>query len=511
MQKDIILEMQNITKEFGVVKALSNVNFQVERNTIHALCGENGAGKSTLMKVLSGVYPHSEYSGNIYYDSQTCQFQGVRDSEALGIVIIHQELALIPNMTIVDNIFLGNEIGSGGVVDYYQSISEARRLLSTVGLNIDPLTMISELSVGQQQLVEIAKAVSKKAKLLILDEPTAALNETESANLLDLIKRFKQEGVTSIIISHKLNEIMSTADHISVLRDGCVVDDIEDVNPNVEARMIKSMVGRDLAHAYPEKDAIIEDVIFEVKNWNVYHELDKTRQIIRDVSLNLRAGEIVGIAGLMGSGRTELALSLFGKMYGSNISGEIILNGKKVVFNSVKDAIDSGLAYVTEDRKEAGLILNDTVNKNISLSSLDEICHYGVVDQHEEVSAAEKYRTMLNIKTPSVHQQVGNLSGGNQQKVVLSKWLMTNPDVLILDEPTRGIDVGAKFEIYKLMNEIARVGKGVIMISSDLPELIGMSDRVYALCEGRITGEIPRDQLTEETVMQHMLGVKERG
>ena len=511
MENKIILEMKNITKDFSGVKALNDVSLTIKDNEIHALVGENGAGKSTLMKVLSGVYSNDEYEGDIYYADKLCEFKNVRESEDLGIVIIHQELALVPYMTILDNIFLGNEQGKGFVVNQYDSMTRAKELLKMVGLEIDPLTLVQDISVGQQQLVEIAKAFSKNVNLLILDEPTAALNETESSNLLKLIKQFKKEGITSIIISHKLEEIIEISDTITIIRDGQVVDKIEEVNPDVESRIVRSMVGRAISNRFPDKEAEIGEVIFEVNNWNVFHPIDNKRQMLKDVSLDLKAGEIVGIAGLMGSGRTELALSIFGGMYGSNISGQITINGENVDIKSVKDAIEKGLAYVTEDRKGSGLIQIDSVNKNISLSSLDSISKYGIINDHEEVIESEKYRQRLNIRTPSVHQIVENLSGGNQQKVVISKWLMSQPDILILDEPTRGIDVGAKYEIYKLMDEIAKLGKGVIMISSDLPELIGMSDRIYTLCEGEITGIIPREEANEENVMKYMLGLNEKG
>ena len=511
MENKIILEMKNITKDFSGVKALNDVSLTIKDNEIHALVGENGAGKSTLMKVLSGVYSNDEYEGDIYYADKLCEFKNVRESEDLGIVIIHQELALVPYMTILDNIFLGNEQGKGFVVNQYDSMTRAKELLKMVGLEIDPLTLVQDISVGQQQLVEIAKAFSKNVNLLILDEPTAALNETESSNLLKLIKQFKKEGITSIIISHKLEEIIEVSDTITIIRDGQVVDKIEEVNPDVESRIVRSMVGRAISNRFPDKEAEIGEVIFEVNNWNVFHPIDNKRQMLKDVSLDLKAGEIVGIAGLMGSGRTELALSIFGGMYGSNISGQITINGENVDIKSVKDAIEKGLAYVTEDRKGSGLIQIDSVNKNISLSSLDSISKYGIINDHEEVIESEKYRQRLNIRTPSVHQIVENLSGGNQQKVVISKWLMSQPDILILDEPTRGIDVGAKYEIYKLMDEIAKLGKGVIMISSDLPELIGMSDRIYTLCEGEITGVIPREEANEENVMKYMLGLNEKG
>ncbi len=506
-----ILEMKNITKDFSGVKALDNVSFSVEANEIHALCGENGAGKSTLMKVLSGVYADNEFTGDIYYENNKCEFKTIRDSEDLGIVIIHQELALVPDMSIVDNIFLGNEIGAGVVVNQYSAIVEAKRLLKLVGLEIDPLTTVNKLSVGQQQLVEIAKAFSKNVKLLILDEPTSALNETESENLLKLILRFKSEGITSIMISHKLNEVMAISDRITVIRDGKVADNIDKIEEDTEMRMVRSMVGRDLSNRYPDKTAEIKDVIFEVNNWTVKHPNDNNKTVIDDVSFNVRAGEVVGIAGIMGSGRTELALSIFGRMYGNQSSGEVKLYDNIIDTSTVTKAIENGLAYVTEDRKEQGLILIDTVNKNISLTSLDRVANRGVINPNEEIKQSESYRELLNIRSHSIHHKVDSLSGVNQQKVVLSKWLMSEPEVLILDEPTRGIDVGAKYEIYKIIDDIAATGKGVILISSDLPELLGMADRVYALHEGSIGGVVDREHATEETIMKHMLGISAEG
>ncbi len=501
MENKIILEMKNITKDFSGVKALNDVSLTIKDNEIHALVGENGAGKSTLMKVLSGVYSNDEYEGDIYYADKLCEFKNVRESEDLGIVIIHQELALVPYMTILDNIFLGNEQGKGFVVNQYDSMTRAKELLEMVGLEIDPLTLVQDISVGQQQLVEIAKAFSKNVNLLILDEPTAALNETESSNLLKLIKQFKKEGITSIIISHKLEEIIEISDTITIIRDGQVVDKIEEVNPDVESRIVRSMVGREISNRFPDKEAEIGEVIFEVNNWNVFHPIDNKRQMLKDVSLDLKAGEIVGIAGLMGSGRTELALSIFGGMYGSNISGQITINEEKVDIESVKDAIDKGLAYVTEDRKGSGLIQIDSVNKNISLSSLDSISKYGIINDHEEVIESEKYRERLNIRTPSVHQIVENLSGGNQQKVVISKWLMSQPDILILDEPTRGIDVGAKYEIYELIISLAERGKSVIMVSSEMEELLGICDRIMVMSNGKVAGIEDADKLDQEKIM----------
>jgi putative multiple sugar transport system ATP-binding protein len=510
MTTGIILEMKNITKTFPGVKALENVNLQVKEGEIHALMGENGAGKSTLMKVLSGVYPHGSYSGDILYKGQVCEFKDITQSEQLGIVIIHQELALIPQLSISENIFLGNEQSRRGIINWNDTIIKTRELLQTVGLSESPNTLISMLGVGKQQLVEIAKALSKKVKLLILDEPTAALNEEDSENLLNLLLEFKKQGISSIMISHKLNEITKVADSITILRDGKTIETLDMLKDNItEDRIIKGMVGRDLTQRYPVREPKIGGTIFEVKNWNVYHPTQQERKIIDDVNLRISKGEIVGIAGLMGAGRTELAMSIFGKSYGKRISGETILHGKKVQLNTINQAIDHGIAYVTEDRKHYGLILIDDIKRNITLTSLNKISRRTVVNDNQEIVEAESFRTKLNIKTPSILQKTGNLSGGNQQKVVLSKWIFSEPEVLMLDEPTRGIDVGAKYEIYTIINQLAMEGKGVLIISSELPELLGMCDRIYVMSEGRLTGEVSREDASQETLMKYM--TKSRG
>ncbi|WP_027094116.1 multiple monosaccharide ABC transporter ATP-binding protein [Cohnella thermotolerans] len=508
---DYILEMRGITKTFPGVKALENVNLKVKEGEVHALCGENGAGKSTLMKVLSGVYPYGSYEGDILFKGQVCQFKDIKSSEALGIVIIHQELALIPYLSIAENIFLGNEQQSAkGVVDWNETNVKAKEMLAKVGLQESPATLIHNLGVGKQQLVEIAKALSKRVKLLILDEPTAALNEEDSENLLNLILTFKRQGIASIIISHKLNEIAKVADSITILRDGKTIETLDMKADEVtEDRIIKGMVGRDLTHRYPERVPKIGETIFEVRNWNVYHPQHLERKVIDNVHLHIRKGEIVGIAGLMGSGRTELAMSIFGRSYGRNISGQIFKDGKEVQLRTISQAIDNGIAYVTEDRKNYGLILIDDIKRNISMASLGKISRRSVVNENEEIVVAESFRKKMNIKTPSVRQLTGNLSGGNQQKVVLSKWIFSGPDVLILDEPTRGIDVGAKYEIYTIINQLAAEGKGILIISSELPEILGMSDRIYIMSEGRITGEVNREEASQETLMKYM--TKSRG
>ena len=508
----ILLEMKIITKTFPGVKALDNVNLQVEEGEIHALVGENGAGKSTLMNVLSGIYPYGTYEGDIVYDGEVCQFNEIKDSERKGIVIIHQELALIPYMTIGENMFLGNERGKKYKIAWNETYNRAAEYLKTVGLKESPRVLIKDIGVGKQQLVEIAKALAKNAKLLILDEPTASLNEDDSKALLELLLKFKKEGMTSIIISHKLNEVSYVADKITVIRDGATIETLDKkVDDFSEGRIIKGMVGRELADRFPKRQSSIGDVMMEIKDWTVYHPLYTERKVVDNVSINVRKGEVVGISGLMGAGRTELAMSLFGKSYGENISGKLILNGKEVQLNSVQDAIKHKLAYVTEDRKGNGLILSNPIRVNTTLANLDEISKHGVIDKDKEYSIAIEYKDKLKTKCPSVEQNVGNLSGGNQQKVLLAKWMFANPDVLILDEPTRGIDVGAKYEIYCIINQLVAEGKSVIMISSELPEILGMCDRIYVMNEGRIVGELDGSEATQVSIMSRILKSDSKG
>jgi putative multiple sugar transport system ATP-binding protein len=494
--------MRSITKEFPGVKALNNVTFSVTKGEIHCLVGENGAGKSTLMKVLSGVYPHGTYTGDIVFEGQVQTFRAIRDSEHTGIAIIYQELALIPELTVYENIFLGNEIRNGPLVNWNETIKRAGEMLERVRLKVNPAAKIKDLGVGKQQLVEIAKALSRDVKLLILDEPTAALNEDDSANLLDLLRGLRDHGVTCILISHKLKEVISIADRVTVLRDGHTICTLDAHQGEVsEGVLIKHMVGREIDNIYPKRaNNAPGDVILEIKGWNAY---DPTlgRKILRDVSLNVRHGEIVGIAGLMGSGRTELAMSIFGNPLGYQIQGELRLKGTPRSFRQPEDAIKAGIAYVTEDRKGNGLILIQDVKTNITLANLKSISKRNVIDSRAEITIANEYRTSLNIKTPNVAQRVSNLSGGNQQKVCLGKWLFVKPDLLILDEPTRGIDVGAKYEIYTLMNRLVEQGMSIIMISSELPEILGMSDRIYIVSSGRIAGELPIADATPEKIM----------
>ena len=504
---NILLEMKNITKEFPGVKALDNVNLKVEQGEIHALVGENGAGKSTLMNVLSGIYPFGSYTGDIVYNGEVCQFQKIKDSEEKGIVIIHQELALIPYMSIGENMFLGNEQGRKSAIDWDKTYAEADKFLKMVGLTESSRTLIKDIGVGKQQLVEIAKALAKHAKLLILDEPTSSLNETDSKALLDLLLKFKQEGMTSIIISHKLNEVSYVADHITVIRDGSTIETLDKTVDDIsEDRIIKGMVGREMTDRFPKRENVkIGDIAMEVKDWTVYHPQFAERKVVDGVSMNVRKGEVVGIAGLMGAGRTELAMSIFGKAYGTNISGQLILNGKEVKLKNIKDAIKHKIAYVTEDRKGNGLVLTNPIKINTTLANLSEICSKHVIDQDKEYQVAEEYRDKLKTKCPTVEQNVGNLSGGNQQKVLLAKWMFADPDVLILDEPTRGIDVGAKYEIYCIINDLVAAGKSVIMISSELPEVLGMSDRIYVMNEGKMVGEMAGAEASQESIMSCIL------
>ena len=495
--------MKNITKEFPGVKALNNVSFRVARGEIHCLVGENGAGKSTLMKVLSGVYPHGTYSGDILFEGQVQQFRGIRDTEQTGIAIIYQELALVPEMTVYENICLGNEIRKGALIDWNETIKRAGEMLKKVRLSVNPEAKVKDLGVGKQQLVEIAKALSREVKLLILDEPTAALNEDDSANLLDLLRGLRDQGVTCILISHKLKEVIEIADSVTVLRDGQTIRTLDTRKAEVsENALIKHMVGREIDNIYPPRAPKPPgEVVLEVKDWSAYAPT-LGRTVLREVGFNVRRGEIVGFAGLMGSGRTELALSIFGNSPHYQLKGDLFMKGQKCTFPQPEDAIRAGIAYVTEDRKGNGLILIQDVKQNITLANLRQIAQNGVLDNNAEIKIANQYRTSLNIKTPSVEQRVSNLSGGNQQKVCLGKWLFVKPEVLILDEPTRGIDVGAKYEIYTLMNQLVDQGMSIIMISSELPEVLGMSDRVYIVSSGRITGELPIAEATPEKIMR---------
>ncbi|WP_440105944.1 multiple monosaccharide ABC transporter ATP-binding protein [Streptosporangium sp. H16] len=507
---DDILRMRGITKTFPGVKALQDVNLVVRRGEIHAICGENGAGKSTLMKVLSGVYPHGSYDGEILFDGEPCRFSDIRDSEKRGIVIIHQELALSPYLSIAENIFLGNERTSRGLIDWNRTNAEAAELLERVGLRENPVTASMDIGVGKQQLVEIAKALSKKVRLLILDEPTASLNDEDSAHLLDLLRGLREEGITSVIISHKLNEIRAIADSTTILRDGRTIETLDMRNDQVsEDRIISGMVGRDLENRYPPHESKIGEEALRIEDWTVHSPSQHGRVVVSGANLTLRRGEIVGLAGLMGAGRTELAMSVFGRSYGVGISGRVYKDGREIQLRTVGEAIGHGLAYATEDRKRYGLNLIEDIKRNVSAAALGKLAKRGWVDDNKEYQVADGFRESMNIKAPSVLSVTGKLSGGNQQKVVLSKWIFTDADVLILDEPTRGIDVGAKYEIYSIINQLADQGKAILVISSELPELLGVCDRIYAMSAGRITGEVPRAEATPERLMQFMTKEKE--
>ena len=504
-----LLEMRSITKTFPGVKALDNVNLSVDEGEIHALVGENGAGKSTLMKVLSGIHPYGSYDGDIMYDGKECRFQGIRDSESLGIVIIHQELALVPYLTIAENMFLGNEQRKvKGIIDWDATYANAEKYMRIVGLEDSPRELIKNIGTGKQQLVEIAKALAKNVRLLILDEPTSSLTEADSRKLLDLLLEFKKtRGITSIIISHKLNEVSYVSDKITVIRDGKTIETLDKAKDDIsEERIIRGMVGREMTNRFPKRTNVtIGEKSLEIKHWTVHHPLYPERKVVDDVSLYLRKGEVVGIAGLIGAGRTELCQSVFGKAYGTQISGELYKDGKELHLNSVAEAVHNGLAYVTEDRKGDGLVLSNSILRNITLSRLGFVSSHGVLNADLEHEKAEEYRQKLSIKTPSVEQLVNNLSGGNQQKVLVAKWMYAQPEIMMLDEPTRGIDVGAKYEIYCIINDMAAEGKSVLMVSSELPELLGMCDRIYVMCESKLVGELPAAEASQEIIMQMIM------
>jgi len=506
----ILLEMQSILKEFPGVRALDNVTFKVREGEVHALVGENGAGKSTLMNVLSGWYGYGTYEGRIIFDGAECRFRSLEDSEKVGIVIIHQELGLVPYLSIAENMFLGNEtarrIGPLKVIDWNECHDRANEMLKRVGLNENPETLVKDIGVGKQQMVEIAKAMAKNVRLLILDEPTASLNDRDSQHLLDLIRGMKEKGVTCIIISHKLNEVEQIADAITILRDGATIETLyKGVDEFTQARIIKGMVGREMTDRYPKRVPKIGGTCFEVRDWTVYHPQFEGKKVIDSASFNVRRGEIVGFAGLMGAGRTELVMSVFGRAYGKNISGTILKDGAEIQVRNISDAIRQGIMYLTEDRKGAGLNAIDDIRHNITIANLQAISSYSVINQNEEIKVAGEYRDKLNIRSTGIWQAAGTLSGGNQQKVMLSRGLFLDPDILILDEPTRGIDVGSKYEIYGFMNELVADGKAVIFVSSEMPELLGMCDRIYVLNEGRIIDELDKEEISQERIMDSIL------
>lgn len=500
------LEMQNIIKEFPGVRALNNVNFKVKKGEIHALVGENGAGKSTLMKVLSGVYPSGTYEGKILVKGQEQKFKNTKESEFAGVGIIYQELTLVKQMNICENIYLGNEFSKQGVIDWNKAMMETKRLLKEVGLSEAPDTKIINLGIGKQQLVEIAKALSKKVSIMILDEPTAALNEDDSENLLNIIRKLKEKGISCIYISHKLKEVKAVADTITILRDGETIETFKNDESINEDRIITGMVGRELVQLFPRKEHNPGEVVLEVNNWTVHNPELPDRKVIDNVSFRARKGEILGVAGLMGSGRTELMMSLFGA-YGVNKKGIVKIESKQIQIKGPKESIEKGLCYLSEDRKKTGLVLMMDIKENITLASLNKISGLKGINENEEIKISNRYVDALKIKTPSIEQKTRNLSGGNQQKVVIAKWLMAAPKVLILDEPTRGIDVGAKYEIYNIMNDLVEQGVSIIMISSELPEVLGMSDRILVMHEGKLTAELDWKDANQERVMQYATGM----
>ena len=500
-----ILEMRGITKRFPGVTALDNVNFCVKPGQIHALVGENGAGKSTLMNILSGVYPYGEYDGDIIIDGgTTCKFKRIKDSEEKGIAIIHQELALVPYLSVAENIFLGNERQKHGLVNWNQTRSSAVEMMKMVGLDISPEARVQDLGLGKQQLIEIAKALGKDVRVLILDEPTAALNDEDSSHLLSLLVELKDKGIACILISHKINEVVKVAQEITVLRDGKTIKTLN-IDEATEDNIIRLMVGRDLTDRFPRRVSNPGDVCFEVKDWNVFDPLDSNRKVISNVDFYSRRGEVVGLYGLMGAGRTELALSVFGRSYGTKITGRILVDGREVTIRSTREAIKNRIAYATEDRKQAGLVLISSIKDNISLVALERVSKNSVIDENKDQKAAQEYREKLNIKSSNILQSVGNLSGGNQQKVMFSKWIFADQQTMILDEPTRGVDVGAKYEIYTIINDLAGGGKSIIMISSELPELLGMCDRIYVINRGMIVGEVTGKDATQEQIMRFIM------
>ncbi|MBL0387342.1 sugar ABC transporter ATP-binding protein [Tumebacillus sp. ITR2] len=495
----IKLEMKGILKEFPGVRALNDVTFTANKGEVLALLGENGAGKSTLMKILSGVYPYGTYEGDILVDGKVCQFANTRAAEHAGIAIIHQELNLIPGLSIAENVFLGREPKKFGTVDWKRMHRETQALLNRLRLPFRPTDLVMTLSVGQQQMIEIAKAISIQAQILVLDEPTSALTDSEVEKLFDVIRELRAEGVTMIYISHKMDEIETICDSITVLRDGTSVGSAatRDVTRN---ELIAMMVGRDISQMFPKVVSEPGEVLLAIKDYSVKKSTDGF--LLHNVNLDVRAGEVVGLAGLMGAGRTELVMSLFGAL-GLKAEGIVEVGGRAVNIQTPRDAIQAGLALVTEDRKESGLVLSLSVRENTSLVSLRSLSsRLGILDHKQESVLAQRYIEELRTKTPSAEVNVNNLSGGNQQKVVLAKWLATNPKVLILDEPTRGIDVGAKVEIYQLINQLTAAGHAVIMISSELPEVLGMSDRIFVMSEGRIAGELSRADATQESIMK---------
>jgi D-xylose transport system ATP-binding protein len=509
LNHNILLQVETLSKTFLGVHALNQVSFDLREGEVHALCGENGAGKSTLIKCLSGIWPHGSYEGTIKIDGKEAMFQGVADSEHAGIAVIYQELALVQEMTVAENIFLGNEPTVAGIIDWNRIFAETRTLLDRYGLNLDPAAVVGKLGVGQQQLVEIVKALSKNRKILLLDEPTAALTGTEVDILLDIIRDLRKTGITCVYISHKLDEVFAISDRITILRDGESVTTLDAASTN-KHDVIKHMVGREITQLFPRRPARPGQPLLEVKNLNVYDDLGE-RQILHDITFQARAGEVLGFGGLMGAGRTELVMHLFGA-HGRRLSGTVTLNGTSWDGTTPAKSIAGGLMLVSEDRKRYGLVLDQSIGFNQSLASLGAFLAFGLfIDGNREVKKNRELFAALHVKAPGLDSSVSGLSGGNQQKVVLAKALMTEPSVIFLDEPTRGIDVGAKQEVYELINLLTDHGKAVVLVSSELPELIGMSDRMIILSQGHIGGEFTRGEAAQSVMLEAAMKFHSKG
>jgi D-xylose transport system ATP-binding protein len=508
VDQDLLLDIAGVSKEFPGVRALSGVDLRVRRGEIHGLCGENGAGKSTLMKILCGVYPHGTYEGVVRYDGRELRLgaSSIREAIREGIAIVYQELTLVPNMTVGENIYLGKEPRRGPVIDWDRLYADAGSLLARYRLDIDPRALVRDLGMGQMQMTEIAKALSEDARLLILDEPTSALSEAEVDQLMAILEHLRSQGVTCLYITHKLEEFFRITDTVTILRDGTVVATRPTGELTVE-RMVNLMVGREMKERFPESRRQPGEVFFSVDGLHAADPEDPGREVLRGVTFDLRKGEILGLAGLMGSGRTELVTTLFGE-YGRITQGTLRLDGREIRIRSARDAIAHGIGLVPEDRKRQGLVLRQTILQNISLPNLGRFASFMRIDEDAETAAALRYSGSLAIKTGSLLAAVESLSGGNQQKVVIAKWLMSEPRILILDDPTRGIDVGAKYEIYKLMNRLAEQGFAILMISSELEEVLGMCDRVLVMCGGRSNGILDAAEATQERIMARATGIE---
>lgn len=507
MDHEFILEFKNVTKQFPGVLALKDVSFDIRRGEIHGVCGENGAGKSTLMKILSGVYPHETYEGKVIFDGEELKLgaSSIREASEKGIAIVYQELTLVPTMSVGENVYLGREPVDGQAINWNKLYADTRKILSNYELDVAPQEVVRNLGVGKMQMVEIAKALSENAKVLILDEPTSALSEAEVDKLMDILRTLRAHGITCIYITHKLEELFRITDRVTVMRDGRAVVTEATEKLSIE-KLVRYMVGREMKERFPKGNRKPGEIVLEVHNLQALDPNDTRRKVLSGVSFNVRRGEILGIAGLMGSGRTELVMTLFGE-YGKIVNGKILLGNKEIRPQSAREAINAGLSLVPEDRKGMGLILIQSILKNISLPNLDQFSGFFRIDADEELKASMQQAKSLTIKTPSLEALVETLSGGNQQKVVISKWLLSNPVVLIMDDPTRGVDVGAKYEIYKLMNDLTEKGVAIIMISSELEEVLGMSDRVMVMCRGRSAGTLPIQEANEERIMSLATGV----